>query len=130
VLQLGGELIAAVERAVESAGGDFAAQFQSARAEVSERFPFLASLAACVEYAEGEARLARGVSVAEFAAGTCEALRLVVESAAAAAPPDASRGVRREAARELAALAERRPRALARFDFSPQLERIAGLRWT
>lgn len=128
VLQLGGEVIAAVERAVEASGGGFAAHFQAARAEASESFPFLASLAACVEYADGEARLARGVSVAEFAAGTCEALRLVVERAAASGE-EAARGVRREAARELAALEEGRPRSLARFNFSTQLERIAGLRW-
>ena len=129
VLQLGGEVISAVERAVEASGAEFAAHFQAARAEMSERFPFLASLSACVEYADGEARLARGVSVAEFVEGTCEALRLVVERVAAPGGEEA-RGVRREAARELAALEEGRPRSLARFNFSSQLERIAGLRWT
>jgi len=129
VLGLGGEVIAAVERAVESAGAEFAPHFQAARAEASEKFPFLASLAACVEYVEGEARLARAVSVAEFAEGTCEALRAVVERVAATGG-EAARGVRREAARELAALEEGRPRSLARFNFSSQLERIAGLRWT
>ena len=128
VLQLGGEVISAVERAVEAAGADFAPHFQAARAEVSERFPFLAALSACVEYADGEPRLARGVSVAQFAEGTCEALRLVVERVAASGA-EAARGVRREAARELAALEEGRPRSLARFNFSAQLERIAGLRW-
>ena len=128
VLQLGGEVISAVERAVEASGAEFAPHFQAARAEVSERFPFLASLSACVEYAGGEPRLARGVSVAQFAEGTCEALRLVVERVAASGA-EAARGVRREAARELAALEESRPRALARFNFSAQLERIAGLRW-
>jgi hypothetical protein len=128
VLQLGGEVISAVERAVEASGGDFAAHFQAARAGLSERFPFLASLSACVEYAEGEPRLARGVSVAEFAEGTCEALRLVVERVAASGA-EAARGVRREAARELVALEEGRPRSLARFNFAAQLERIAGLRW-
>lgn len=129
VLQLGGEVIAAVERAVETSGAEFASHFQAARAGASEKFPFLASLSACVEYAEGEARLARAVSVAEFAEGTCEALRAVVERVAASGGEPA-RGVRREAARELAALEEARPRSLARFNFSPQLERIAGLRWT
>lgn len=129
VLQLGGELIAAVERAVETSGAEFAPHFQAARAGAAETFPFLASLSACVEYAEGEARLARAVSVAEFAEGTCEALRAVVERVAASGGEPA-RGVRREAARELAALEEARPHSLARFNFSPQLERIAGLRWT
>jgi hypothetical protein len=128
VLQLGGELIGSVERAVSSAGGgEFAADFRDARSELTDRFPFLASLAACVEEVGGEARLARSVAVEDFVAGVCEALRLVVERAAAR---EGGGGVRREVARELAALEERRPRALARFRFTQQLERIAGLRWT
>jgi len=128
VLQLGGELIGSVERAVSSATrGEFAADFRDARMELSDRFPFLASLAACVEEAGGEARLARSVSIEDFVAGVCEALRLVVERAAAR---EGGGGVRREVARELAALEEKRPRALARFRFTQQLERIAGLRWT
>ena len=128
VLQLGGELIGSVERAVTAAaGGDFAANFREARAALTDRFPFLASLAACVEEVGGEARLARTVAVEDFVAGVCEALRLVVERASAR---EGGGGVRREAARELAALEERRPRSLARFRFTQQLERIAGLRWT
>lgn len=138
VLQLSGEVIASVERAVLSvgggespgAGGEFAALFRDARAEVAAEYPFLSSLADCVEYVEGEARLARGTDTNQFVAGVCEALRRVVESAARdEAGGAASRGVRREVARELAALEERRPRALARFGFTSQLERIAGLRW-
>jgi hypothetical protein len=128
VLQLAGELIGSVERAVSAApGGEFAGDFREARAELSNRFPFLASLAACVEYADGEARLARSVAADDFVAGVCEALRLVVERASAR---EGSGGVRREVARELAALEERRPRALTRFRFAQQLDRIAGLRWT
>jgi hypothetical protein len=126
VLQLSGELISAVERALASSGvADFASRFRAERVGLGERFPFLASLSECVEYVGGESRLARRTDVAEFVAGVCEALRLVVERAAAA-----DGGVRREVARELAALEERRPRALARFNFTPQLERVAGLRWT
>jgi hypothetical protein len=129
VLQLSGELIAAVERAVvATTGGEFASHFREARVEVSQQYPFLASLSACVEYANGEARLARATQVEEFVAGVCDALRRVVERASAG--DGGARGVRREVARELAALAERRPRALARFQFTPQLERIAGIRWT
>ena len=128
VLQLGGELIGSVERAISAAaGGEFAADFREARSELSDRFPFLASLAACVEETDDEARLARTVAVEDFVVGVCEALRLVVERAASR---DGGGGVRREVARELAALEEKRPRALTRFRFTQQLERIAGLRWT
>jgi hypothetical protein len=130
VLQLGGELIAAVERAVAAVeGGEFAARFRDARAEVSTEYPFLSSLADCVEYVGGEARLARRTDASEFVAGVCEALRRVVERAANA-EGNGARTIRREVARELAALSERRPLSLSRFGFTPQLERIAGLRWT
>jgi hypothetical protein len=129
VLQLSGELISAVERALMASGvADFAARFRAERVGLSEKFPFLASLSDCVELVGGESRLARQTDVSEFVAGVCEALRLVVERAAS--EDGGARGVRREVARELAALEERRPRALARFHFTPQLERIAGLRWT
>jgi hypothetical protein len=129
VLQLSGEVIAAVERGVAAASNEnFAAHFQAARREIADDYPFLLSLGNCVEYANGEARLKRGTEIEKFVAGTCEALRRVVEGVAATG--ERARGVRREAARELAALAERRPRALTRFGFAPQLERIAGLRWT
>jgi hypothetical protein len=129
VLQLSGELIASVERALVAAGtADFAARFREARGELAGQYPFLLSLSSCVEYEGGESRLARGADAAAFVAGVCEALRRVVEREAAA--DGGSRGVRREVARELAALGERRPRALARFNFTPQLERIAGIRWT
>ncbi|HEV2801182.1 MAG TPA: hypothetical protein VGW12_11835 [Pyrinomonadaceae bacterium] len=129
VLQLSGEVIAAVERGVEAASNEnFAAHFQAARREIADDYPFLVSLGACVEYEGGEARLKRGTDVEKFVAGTSESLRRVVERVAATG--ERARGVRREVARELAALAERRPRALTRFGFTPQLERIAGLRWT
>ena len=129
VLQLSGEVIAAVERGVAAASNEnFAAHFQAARREIADDYPFLVSLGDCVEYEAGEARLRRGTDAGKFVAGTSESLRRVVEHVAATG--ERARGVRREVARELAALAERRPRALARFGFTPQLERIAGLRWT
>jgi len=129
VLQLSGEVIGAVERGVAAASNEnFAAHFQAARREIADGYPFLVSLGDCVEYEGGEARLRRGTDVEKFVAGTSESLRRVVERVAATG--ERARGVRREVARELAALAERRPRALTRFGFTPQLERIAGLRWT
>ncbi|HEX8633909.1 MAG TPA: hypothetical protein VF703_07130 [Pyrinomonadaceae bacterium] len=129
VLQLSGEVIAAVERGVAAASNEnFAAHFQAARREIADDYPFLVALGNCVEYEEGEARLRRGTDAGKFVAGTSESLRRVVERVAATG--ERARGVRREVARELAALAERRPRALTRFGFTSQLERIAGLRWT
>ncbi len=129
VLQLSGEVIAAVERGVAVGSNEnFATHFQAARREIEDDYPFLVSLGNCVEYTDGEARLRRGIDVEIFVSGTGEALRRVVEHVAATG--ERAQVVRREVARELAALAERRPHALMRFGFTPQLERIAGLRWT
>jgi hypothetical protein len=129
VLQLSGDLIAAVERAINASSAEsFAAHFRAAREELTDDYPFLAALANCVEYVAGEARLSRRTETRAFAAGVCAALQRVV--ARVAARDTEGRGVRREVARELAALGERRPKALARFGFAAQLERIAGLRWT
>jgi len=129
VLQLSGDVIAAVERALAvSSPESFAAHFRVVREELADDYPFLASLAACVEYVEGEARLSRQTNITQFVEGVCLALNRVVERVAAL--DREGRGVRREVARELAALGERRPKALARFRFAAQLERIAGLRWT
>ncbi|HLL15349.1 MAG TPA: hypothetical protein VK388_09815, partial [Pyrinomonadaceae bacterium] len=64
VLQLSGEVIAAVERGVAAASNEnFAAHFQTARREIADDYPFLVSLAGCVEYERGEARLRRGTDV-------------------------------------------------------------------
>jgi hypothetical protein len=124
-LQLSGEVIAAVERGVAAASNEsFAAHFQAARREIADDYPSSSRSRGCVEYEGGEARLRRGTDVEKFVAGTSESLRRVVERVAATG--ERARGVRREVARELAALAERRPRALTRFGFTPQLERIAG----
>ncbi len=109
VLQLSGDIIAAVERAVGvSSTESFAAHFRAAREELTDDYPFLAALAACVEYVEGEARLSRQADAGAFVEGVCAALRRVVERVAAL--DTEGRGVRREVARELAALAARRRR--------------------
>jgi hypothetical protein len=129
VLQLSGDVIAAVERAINlSSAESFTAHFRAVRAELADDYPFLPSLSACVEYTDGAAQLRRTTDVRQFVAGICLALQRVVERVAAR--DTAGRGVRREVARALATLAERRPKALARFGFATQLERIAGLRWT
>ncbi len=128
VLQLSGDVIAAVERALAATSPEsFTAHFSAVRAELADDYPFLPALGACVEYVAGEAHLSRQTDVRGFVEGVCLALSRVVERMAAL--DAAGRGVRREVARELAALQERRPKALERFRFAPQLERIAGLRW-
>ena len=122
-VQLSGELIAAVERAV--AGADFAAAFRTARLSVADDYAFLDPLAGRFEYAGGVARLHTPANIGLFVAGISEALRRAVDRVAASAGEGT---VRHEVARELATLARKREKDLTRFKFMPHLERIAGAR--
>ena len=125
LLQVCGELIAAVERAAEVAGGDFASAFHHARISLADDYPFLDPVQRRFDYAEGVARLRGATSVGLFVSGVSEALRRIVERIAT---EEERLGVRRDVARELSTLMRRRQTALARFKFTPHLERIAGMR--
>lgn len=125
LLQLSGELIAAIERACAVAGGDFAAAFHQARIKLADDYPFLDPMQRRFSYAAGNVALQGRVSAGLYVSGICEALRRSVEHIAT----DREKiGVRRDVARELSTLARRRQTALTRFKFTPQLERIAGMR--
>ncbi|HEX8476222.1 MAG TPA: hypothetical protein VF666_19640 [Pyrinomonadaceae bacterium] len=125
LLQLSGELMAAVERAASVAGGDFASAFQRARIQLADDFPFLDPMQRRFAYADGAATLQGKTSAGTYVSGVCEALRRTVEEIATRGEKI---GVRRDVARELSTLARRRQTALAHFKFTPQLERIAGMR--
>ena len=120
-----GELIAAVERAAEVAGGDFPTAFHHARISLADDYPFLDPVQRRFEYAEGVAHLRGKASTGLFVSGISEALRRVVERVASEGEKI---GVRRDVAREFSTLMRRRQTALTRFKFTPHLERIAGMR--
>ena len=129
VVVLSGELIAAVERAAQSTGGDFVAAFRHARLALADDYPFLDPLAGRFTYTDGTARLRGNVNDTVFAAGISEVLRRTVEQLAATSKRDEqAEEWRRAVARELAVIGRRRMSALARYDLSAQLERIAGTR--
>jgi hypothetical protein len=126
LLQLSGELLASVERAVMVAGGDFEAALHAARVSLTEDFPFLDPLAHRFEYAEGAVRLHMTPSTGLYVSGVNEALRRVVERVAV---EEQKIGVRKDAVRELSTFLRRRQTALARFKFTrQQFERIAGMK--
>lgn len=125
VIELSGELMAAVERAAQVAGGDFASAFHRARIQLADDYPFLDPAQRRFAYAEGRVALQGKASTGLYVSGVCEALRLSVEYIA----NDRERiGVRRDVARELSTLARRRQTLLNRYKFMPHLERIAGMR--
>ena len=125
LMRLGGELIATVERAALSAGADFAALFRLVRLELADDYSFLDPATGRFEYGNGVAELHAHTSANAYVAGVSEALRRAVNkiSAGPRAP-----SVRERVALELAVLARRRQSQLAKFKFTPQLDRIAGTR--
>lgn len=126
LLQLSGELLAAVERAVLVAGGDFAAALHAARVSLTEDFPFLDPLTRRFEYDAGTVRLDAAPSTGLYVSGINEALRRVVERVATV---EQKIGVRRDVVRELSTILRRRQTALAHFKFTrQQFERIAGMK--
>lgn len=123
---LGGEVIAAVERAILSNGGDFAASFLSARIELADDYSFLDPTTENLEYTRpGRVRLRSNPTASVYATGISECMRRVV---AKVATGELGTRVRTRVALELAILSRRRQTQLARYRFARQIDRIVGIR--
>jgi hypothetical protein len=125
LVRLSGELIATVERAALSAGADFTTLFRLVRLGLADDYSFLDPGSATFEYGNGTAELRARPSAKAFVTGIGEALRRVVNKISAGPRAET---VRERVALELAVLARRRQSQLAKFKFTPQLDRIAGTR--
>ena len=123
LLRLSGELIAAVERATLSFGGDFAAMFRAARLELADDFSFLDPASPRFQYAHGVVRMQAQLSMNMYLSGISETLRRVVERLASASR---GRSARERVALELAVMARRRETAIRHFKLMQYLDRIAG----
>jgi hypothetical protein len=123
ILVASGELIGAVERGVNAAGGDFAALFGAVRLELADDYVFLDPLAQTLHYSDGVVSLKTQPAVSVFVAGLSEALRRTVNLVALG---DRERRVRERIALEMLPVARRRTDALERSGLRPQLDRIAG----
>lgn len=125
MVRLSGELIATIERAALSAGADFANIFRAVRIEMADDYSFLDPVAGRFEYGNGTVHLRMRPSATAYVASISEAMHRVVDRVATG-PRRAT--VRERVALELAVLARRRQSQLAKFRFTPQLDRIAGTR--
>ena len=125
LLRLSGELIGTIERAALATGADFAELFRDVRREMADDYPFLDPGTGRFEYGNGEVWLRAKPAARAYVSGVSEALRRVVGRISTG---PRAKSVRERVALELAVLARRRQSHLARFKFSPQLDRIAGTR--
>lgn len=121
LLQLTGELLAAVEHTLAAARLNFPAAFAKARAEIAEDYPFLDPAHEDFAYQNGQITMPRQISAAIFTAGTIEALRRVLEKLAGN-PKFAS--IYTAVRNEIGSSARARRPLYDKFAISAQIERL------
>ena len=123
ILGVTGELIGAVERGINAAGGDFASLFNAVCLELADDYVFLDPIAQTFRYSDGVASLKQESDVSVFVAGLSEALRRTINLVAVG---DRARRTRERIALEMLPVARRRIEVLERSGWRAQLDRIAG----
>ena len=123
ILSATGELIGAIERGINAAGGDFASLFNAARLELADDYVFLDPITQTFRYSNGVASLRQEPDVSAFVAGLSEALRRTINLVAVG---DRARRARERIALEMLPVARRRTEVLERSGLRAQLDRIAG----
>ena len=118
-----GEVVAAVERAVESSGLKFQELFYLARVEIGDDYPFLDPTVGGFEYSDSKVNLEAKPAPTTYTQGVTEALKRVVNRVA---PTKEEFGFRERVAVELAMAVRQLPDGLGLF--MAQLDRIAGTR--
>lgn len=124
LLRASGELIAAVERAVDSAGADFSGNLRAVRVELGDDYPFLDPSVGGFEYANAVVQLRERPAASVYVSSLSESLRRIVTKLAKDDRDGAH--LRERVAVELAIIARKHRNSLA--DFRPHLDRIAGTR--
>jgi hypothetical protein len=123
LLESGGELIGAVERATQSTGSDFAESFRAVRIELGDDYTFLDPTVGDLRYADHSVTLSERPGADALVAGLTECLRRMVNKLAI---DKDGKHLRERVAIELAVAARVRANALG--EFTPYLDRIAGTR--
>jgi len=125
LVEISGELIAAVERATVAVAADFTALFHAVRLELADDYTFLDPSVNRFSYSESAVEISAKPGAGPYVAAISESLRRVVDKIAVG-----ERGgrVRERVALELARLARKRREPLTRFNLDMQLDRIAGTR--
>jgi hypothetical protein len=123
LLDAGGKLIGAVERAVEHLGADFESSFRAARIQLGDDYPFLDPTIGSLSYTDKTITLNDQPGVNAFVMALSDCLRRVTNKLAIGKE---SKRFRETVAIELAVAARMRPNGLSQF--TPQLTRIAGTR--
>jgi len=125
ILLTTGELIGAVERAVNATGENFNSLLTAIRVELADDYSFLDPIGNAFTYENGIASLTQEIPVRVFVAAISETLRRIVNRVAVG---DRARRLRERVALEMLTVARARADVLDRSGFQSQLDRIAGTR--
>lgn len=123
LLELTGELLAAVEDSMNRSKLNFAWAFDKARTEMLPRYPFLDPQAGVFEYADGRASLSAPLPPTLLAEGITGALRNMLEKIEAY-PKFA--GVHRTAVKNLRELIAKRRAGFDKFSLTEAIEKMIG----
>lgn len=123
LLDAGGALVGAVERAVQSLGQEFDSNFRAARIALGDDYPFLDPTGNGLTYANQIITLSAQPGSNAFVTGLSECLRRIVNKLAMGKE---QKRFRETVAVELAVAARMRPSGLAKF--KSHLDGIAGTR--
>ena len=121
LLQLNGELLGTIDKALAEARLNFSGAFAKVRAEIAADYPFLNPAHGTFEYAGGKVTMREQMSARLFVAGINESLRRILERLAAS--PKFSQVYRAVAQKILALIKQRKP-LYEKFSITPQLERF------
>ncbi len=125
LVEISGQLIAAVERAATGVGADFASIFKTVRLELADDYTFLDPSVNRFDYANSSVKITAKPGAGPYVAAISESLRRVVDKIANG---ERAGRIRERVALDLAMLARKRREALTRFNLDMQLDRIAGTR--
>ena len=123
ILAVTGELIGAVERGVNAAGGNFGSIFEAVRLELADDYDFLDPIAQTLRYSAGAVSLRTEPAVNVFVSGLGESLRRTVNTVAIG---DRARRIRERIALEMTPVARKHPEVLERSGWRAQLDSIVG----
>ena len=125
MVEISGQLIAAVEHAATDVGADFSSIFKTVRLELADDYTFLDPSANRFAYANASVKITAKPGAGPYVAAISESLRRVVDKIANG---ERAGRIRERVALDLAMLARKRREALTRFNLDMQLDRIAGTR--
>lgn len=123
IVNLGGDLVAAVERGITATGEDFGSLLAAIRLELADDYSFLDPMSNRFSYAHGVVSLKVEVTPGVYVSGLSEALRRAVDRVATG---ERERRVRERIALELLGVARKRRDVLDHSAFRLHLDRIAG----